>query len=980
LNELLKSKAGYLVPVLASVVLLAGMGSSGLWDPWEMNSAFLGRRMAEAPRVLVMEQESGVKGPGVAEVLRGSIGDGASIVSTGDAKGSASPLRSGRTLMADHVFSVAVIELDSLVKGHEDKKGIAKISGMLESTLPANASTSVLLVSGGGVVDAAAVRDKIIEENAPQTELLSSRMQAVSSLDQLAEAVNSEIGCDAFMAHFKVSGRTAFVPPLDPWLVSLSLRVFGQSEMSARLPAALTAIFLLFAVFWFTRRVFGGSEAALAVLVLATSPLFFGSARFVANELSTMLWLCVGVMALVSISRADSILKAAPIAVAATVLLYLSGGMTAVVTFAAIAAAYPFIANDVRKEVMTTSVAVIVTAGLLAVATFVPDAAFFRQFRFTSPTFAGGMRLDARSFDFVLKEVGFGMFPWSALLPLSVMGVVGIGRRLRNERLLLVLWALAPLVVLMMTIRPMHHYLYAGLPALAVLTAVYIREAGDDPLESRLLAFFGFGLFLAMMKDIVLSPASLISFLTTDPMFSRPGKGDMPFPAGVKLSVVGLAAAVVSGVSLLIGGGRLLSFVRGLPAVFNRGKTFWIVLLVLVCAVVIDLIVFIALKWNSIAGAASANAAVGAMLLRIFLTGPDIAALYLLVVAVIAIRHAARLRARLEALVPKTRLAAFGAMIMRLERPGGHFALMAGGAIVFSMTVMFSLVPELSYHLSQKHIMETYRESSSKAEGELYRHGAFASSGSEDSNFYTGQVREMTGRSRVVGLLSDEERRTFFIVPKKQWSEINASFRRRSGGRHAYLLDDRSSRFVLAVSSLVDGEEDSNWLKKAVVTEEEYGALKGMNATSVNFDDKVELIGYSLDTPAVSRGGVATLKMYFKCNGKVPVSYRIFMHIDRVGSSSRIHGDHWILNLVKETEDQKSCVGCFATTHWLKGDIVVDTYAIKVPIGSPSGPHNMWMGFYTPGGGKRLKVKNFDKAKVRHDGNNRVSIGILTVE
>jgi hypothetical protein len=38
------------------------------------------------------------------------------------------------------------------------------------------------------------------------------------------------------------------------------------------------------------------------------------------------------------------------------------------------------------------------------------------------------------------------------------------------------------------------------------------------------------------------------------------------------------------------------------------------------------------------------------------------------------------------------------------------------------------------------------------------------------------------------------------------------------------------------------------------------------------------------------------------------------------------------------------------------------------------------MGFYSPGGDKRLIVKSFDKDKVRHDGSNRVRVGTMTVE
>jgi hypothetical protein len=307
-------------------------------------------------------------------------------------------------------------------------------------------------------------------------------------------------------------------------------------------------------------------------------------------------------------------------------------------------------------------------------------------------------------------------------------------------------------------------------------------------------------------------------------------------------------------------------------------------------------------------------------------------------------------------------------------------AIVGFSAVLLLGSTVFQLHPELSYHLSQKHILDTYLESAARSPGDLFRHGVFAGRGSEDSNFYTGQIRELTSRAELVDRLRDGSKRTFFIVPKNQWSEIDSTFRSNSGGKRAPVLDDRSSRFILVASSLAPGEEDRNWLADATMTESQFEALAGVEREKVSFDDKIQLVGYSLDAKAVRRGGQVTLKMYFKALDKVPASFRVFMHIDRVGSSSRIHGDHWILNLVKETEEQTSCVGCYATNHWLKGDVVVDSYVIDVPIGSPSGPHDIWMGFYSPGDDHRMAVKSFDKDKIRHDGQNRVRIGVLTVE
>ena len=63
----------------------------------------------------------------------------------------------------------------------------------------------------------------------------------------------------------------------------------------------------------------------------------------------------------------------------------------------------------------------------------------------------------------------------------------------------------------------------------------------------------------------------------------------------------------------------------------------------------------------------------------------------------------------------------------------------------------------------------------------------------------------------------------------------------------------------------------------------------------------------------------------------------------------------------------------------MKGDIIVDAYEREIPSSTPSGRQEMWMGFYNPKSKKRLKVKDFDKKSVRHDGKNRVLIGSFRV-
>lgn len=985
--ERLKRNAGWIVLVTAIFLVPLGIWGPGLWDPWEMNPAFVARRMAESPAILVAEARTRSDAASLAAALASGLGDDASVEATGDASSAGAAIESARTRLGDRVYRVAVLDIDARVKSDDDSDGIRVLGDILSAVAPLNRSTTFLLVSASGKVNAAAALERVLQrartaggEDDTVAAVVLAGTHAVSSPAALVAAVRDALPGDGFLAQFKSGGRTTFVPPLEPFLVSLSLRAFGMNEFAARLPSAFLTVLMLIVVFGAVRRGFGEPEAILAVVVMATSPLILLSGRFVGDHTSIVLSLTMAGVAFAAIVRGATGPWPLLALLASTGLAWLSGGMLAVVTLAGAAVAFPLVAGRRDRAVLVAAGSVAALAGLFALLTFIPDGAFFRQFRFTASTFSSGVKDDVRSFDQIIKGIGFGLFPWAALLPLAVKAASGGDQRSRSDRLIILLWAAAPFVALMIAVRPFHQVTYLGAPALAVLVALYLRGMEEDPIESRLLAFVGFGLFLVLYKDISHSPAPLVSWLTTDPPFSEPGKGDLVFPELVGLPVLAKLSAALAGLSLLVAGGRLVSAVRALPGLLRRKRTFPIVLIVMACLIVADLAIFLALKWDTVSGDAGPDAEIGAVLLRIFLTGPDILGLYLATLFLVGARYAGRLYAMVERVLGAGRTSRTGAFLLGLERPRASAGLMAAGAVGMALALAFQTVPELSWHLSQKHMVETYQDSAAKSPGDLYRHGVFAAKGSEDSNFYTGAIPEMSSRSQVLERLKDTSRRTFFLVPKNQWSEILSAYRSANAGRWVPVLDDRSSRFVLVASSLASGEVDRDWVQKATLTQAQFDALPEVNRTSVNFDDKILAVGWQVEPSAVRRGGKTVLRTYFKTTDKVGQSYRIFLHVDRVGSSSRIHGDHWIQNQAKENEEQTACVGCYATTHWLKGDIVIDSYDINVPIGTPSGPYDIWMGFYNPSGDKRLPVKDFDKEKVRHDGQNRVRIGSLTVQ
>ncbi|MCA9517639.1 MAG: glycosyltransferase family 39 protein, partial [Myxococcales bacterium] len=220
--------------------------------------------------------------------------------------------------------------------------------------------------------------------------------------------------------------------------------------------------------------------------------------------------------------------------------------------------------------------------------------------------------------------------------------------------------------------------------------------------------------------------------------------------------------------------------------------------------------------------------------------------------------------------------------------------------------------------------------------------------------------------------------RRALLLPADALSEINYAFRKIAGGRHLPVLDGTSYRVLLAASWLEEGEQQQNRLANATLTQAEYDAMSDprLHRVSGVYDGEIEVVGYRVEDG--KKGGTYPVTIYFKALKPINKSYKLFMHMDLEGGTERIHGDHWILNLTRDTEDQKSCVGCYRTDHWLPGDIVADHYEVDAGQ-SPAGDYMMWIGFYIPGPDTRVKVTRFDQGSVKHDGQNRLGIGTIHI-
>jgi Dolichyl-phosphate-mannose-protein mannosyltransferase len=79
--------------------------------------------------------------------------------------------------------------------------------------------------------------------------------------------------------------------------VALSFAMLGETNTAARLPSALFGFALLAMLFGFCRRTYNDRCAALAVLVVATSPLYAAFARLVIMDMALAFFVCAAIFA-----------------------------------------------------------------------------------------------------------------------------------------------------------------------------------------------------------------------------------------------------------------------------------------------------------------------------------------------------------------------------------------------------------------------------------------------------------------------------------------------------------------------------------------------------------------------------------------------------------------------------------------------------------------------------------------------------------
>jgi hypothetical protein len=130
-----------------------------------------------------------------------------------------------------------------------------------------------------------------------------------------------------------------------------------------------------------------------------------------------------------------------------------------------------------------------------------------------------------------------------------------------------------------------------------------------------------------------------------------------------------------------------------------------------------------------------------------------------------------------------------------------------------------------------------------------------------------------------------------------------------------------------------------------------------------DFGGKLQLVGFNQPTHA-GVGGELRVTLAIKDLAPLDQLYKIFVHLRNAGGTIVTQDDH------------APCAMSLNEADWRPGNIVLEDYALPVPVDLPPGRYNLVAGIYRAPDGPRLPVRASD---LPHDADG-VTLGMIDVK
>lgn len=279
--------------------------------------------------------------------------------------------------------------------------------------------------------------------------------------------------------------------------VAVSLRLFGANEWGARLPSALCGLLILVMVHAFASRWYDRPTAALAVIVVATTPLVFAFSRIVIMDIALAVCTVAAILASFVAEEGDAPDRRwhAAGAVAVGLGMLVKGPVGALVPAAVLVVFFLVDGRGaaLRRVFAARNVAIVAA---LFVPWFVLLCRAYPEFghyglveetfnRFFTPAFNRG-----QPFWYYAPILLVALMPWSVLfVPMAVAAVRARSLLSRADRLLIV-WSIVVIAFFSMSRTKQPGYILTAAVAAAVLVGRGLGHAWRNPAgrSARLVA------------------------------------------------------------------------------------------------------------------------------------------------------------------------------------------------------------------------------------------------------------------------------------------------------------------------------------------------------------------------------------------------------------------------------------------------------------------------------------------------------------
>ena len=261
--------------------------------------------------------------------------------------------------------------------------------------------------------------------------------------------------------------------------VALSFSLFGESEGVARLSSAFFGFSLLVAVFLFCRKVYDQRTATLAILIVATTPLYIAFSRIVIFDMTLAFFVCSTIFAcfLAEESEEKQRIRWYLIgALSAGVATLVKGPVGFIIPTLVITI---FNGIEGRLGVMKRAFALrnwavffaVVLPWFVGLSLLRPDFPYYGIMRESLARFSTTEFHRTAPFYYYAPIIAGTFFAWSLLLPESIVAAWQERKRWSRADRLLVVWAIVVVLFFSISQSKLPGYILTAVVALGILTA-----------------------------------------------------------------------------------------------------------------------------------------------------------------------------------------------------------------------------------------------------------------------------------------------------------------------------------------------------------------------------------------------------------------------------------------------------------------------------------------------------------------------------